>query len=121
MAASHSDSYQLSQSVPFQNRVQSSLLSACVSIANEGWAVAFHRERTTFIASTLSTSSTLASAVLLFTSTVACDANVLADATQGGTVPLTGANRDAQGAIVSDAHIDAAIASQFNAYIREPM
>lgn len=121
MAASHSDQYQLSQSPPFQNRVQASLIAACVAIGTEGWAVLFHRERSTFAASILSASGTVQSTfVQLFSNSVATDTNVIADATQAGTVVLTSTNRDAQGALVTDAHIDAAISGQFNSFIRLP-
>jgi hypothetical protein len=120
MAASHSDSFQLSQDVTFQGRVQQALLTACVSIANEGWAVAFHRERAMFINSILSSTAQLTAMVTLFTNSVSTDATCLSDATVGGTVPLTGANRAAQAVLVTDVHIDNAISSQFNAFIREP-
>ena len=120
MAASHSDRYQLSQSQPFQNRVQASLLSAFVAITNEGWTIPFHRERTGYIVNAMSTSTTLATAVTLFSDMVATDPTVISDATQAGTVALTPANRDAQGALVTDAHIDSAISSQFNAIVRVP-
>ena len=120
MAASHSDSFQLSQDATFQGRVQAALLTAFVAIANEGWAVPFHRERTMFIVSALGSASALSSVVTLFTNTVSADTTCLSDATAAGTVILTSANRTAQAALVTDAHIDAAIASQFNAYIRVP-
>lgn len=120
MAASHNDSYQLSQEPTFQNRVQVSLLAACVAISNEGWGVAFHRERSTFASQVLISPNTPTNYVGLFTNTVANDSTCLADATVGGTVSLTSGNRAAQAALVTDAHIDAAIASQFNSFIREP-
>lgn len=120
MAASHNDSFQLSQDPVFQNRVQAGLLTACISISTEGWAVAFHRERSTYIQNILSSTNSLAAAVTLFANSVATDVTVLADATVGGTIILTGANRAVQSLLVTDAHIDSAISSQFNSYIREP-
>ena len=120
MTASRNDSYQLAQDVVFQHRVQSSLLAAAISIANEGWAVPFHRERSMYVSNFLSVKSTQTDMVLLFTNTVATDASVLADATVGGTIALTGANVAAQALLITDAHIDTAIAAQFNAFIREP-
>ena len=120
MAASRNDSYQLSQDSTYQHRIQASLLAACIAIATEGWAVAFHRERATFVQSILSSTTSLASAVTLFSNSSATDATVLADATVGGTVVLITGNRAAQAALVTDAHIDNAISSQFNAFIREP-
>jgi hypothetical protein len=58
--------------------------------------------------------------VQLFSNAVATDASVIGDATQAGTVALTAGNRAAQSALVTDAHIDTAIASMFNSFIREP-
>lgn len=120
MAAGRNDMYQLSQDPVFQNRVQASLLAACVAIANEGWAVPFHRERATFAAQVLSSNGSQATYVTLFANAVATDANVIADATQAGTVALTPANRATQALLVTDAHIDNAISGQFNSFIREP-
>lgn len=120
MAASHSDSYQLSQSPVFQNRVQAALLAACINVSTEGWGVAFHRERSTFVNSILSNTTSFGANVTLFSNSSATDATVLADATQNGTVVLTTGNRDTQAALVTDAHIDNAISSQFNAFVREP-
>lgn len=120
MAASHSDSYQLSQDATFQNRVQAALLTAFVAISNEGVAVPYHRERTFFIVAALGSTASLNSAVILFSNTVATDSTCLSDATQAGTVVLSSTNRAAQAALVTDAHIDAAISSQFNAFIRVP-
>lgn len=121
MAASRSDEYQLSQSPAFQNRVQASLIAACVAIGTEGWTVLFHRERSTFAANILSANGTTqTSFVQLFANAAATDPNLIADATTGGTIVLTSTNRDAQGALVTDAHIDAAISGQFNSFIRLP-
>jgi hypothetical protein len=58
--------------------------------------------------------------VALFSNTVANDTNVINDATAAGTVVLTSGNRATQQALVTDAHIDLAIASSFNSFIREP-
>lgn len=120
MAASRSDENQLSQDPIFQGRVQASLVAACVAIANEAWTVPFHRERSTFAAQILSATGGQSPYVTLFSNSVSTDPNVIADATQGGTVVLTGANRAAQAALVTDAHIDAAVSSQFNAFMRLP-
>lgn len=117
MAVTHNDKYILSTDVAFRNRVQASLMAACVSIANEGWAVAFHRERAQFVTQILSLPSTW---VPLFTNTVSTDASVIGDATQAGTVVLTAGNVATQAALVTDAHIDAAISAEFNAFIRVP-
>lgn len=120
MAASHSDSFQLSQDSTFQGRVQQALVAACISIANEGNTVAFHRERARYVVQILSSTNALSAGMTLFTNSVSTDATCLSDATQAGTVVLTSGNRAAQAALVTDAHIDSAISSQFNAFILEP-
>jgi hypothetical protein len=118
MAASYSDSWQLSQSTNFLNRVQSALTSACVSIANEARSVAFHPQRANFAATILGYTAGSNPYIQLFCNTVSCDTTCIGDATQGGTVVLTAANRDAQGALVTDAHILAAVSSDFNTFIQ---
>lgn len=120
MAVSYSDKYQLSQEPTFQNRVQASLVAACIAIANEGWTVAFHRERSGFATQILQGPTTPTNYVQLFSNAVATDATVIADATQAGTVAIIAGNRVAQSALVTDAHIDSAISSQFNSFVREP-
>jgi hypothetical protein len=117
---SYADSWQLSQDVTFQGRVQQSLLVQFANIGTEGWTVPFHRERQRFVVNTLSNSNALTSAVTLFTNSVSANAIVLGDATVNGTVVLTGANRAAQAALVTDLHIDNAIAAQINSYILQP-
>lgn len=49
---------------------------------------------------------------------VATDTTVLSDATSGLTIDVTPGNAEAQGLLVTDAHIDNAIASQFNSYLQ---
>jgi hypothetical protein len=120
MAASYSDSFQLSQDPTFQGRVQQSLVTQCTNIANEGWGVAFHRERSRFITGILSNPTSLSNYVTLFSNVVAANATVLSDATQAGTVALTTGNRATQAALVTDAHIDNAISAQIGAFVLEP-
>lgn len=117
MAVSHSDRFQLSQDVGFQSRVQAALAAACVNIANEGWAIAFHRERASFAVQILNGAQNF---TILFANTVSTDTSVIGDATQAGTVALTSGNRAAQALLVTDVHIDNAISAEFNAYIRVP-
>lgn len=120
MAVTHNDKYQLSQEPAFQTRVQVSLMAACVAIANEGWTIVFHRERADFARSVLLSPSSPTNYVQLFSNAVATDVSVIGDATAAGTVVLTGANRAAQSALVTDAHIDSAVSAMFNSFIREP-
>lgn len=120
MAVTYNDKFQLSQEATFQNRVQASLVAACVSISNEGWAIPFHRERATFAAQVLLAPTGSTNYVQLFSNAVSNDASVIGDATAAGTVVLTAGNRATQQASVTDAHIDTAIAAAFNSFIREP-
>lgn len=117
MAVTYNDKFQLAQDSTFQNRVRTSLIAACISIKNEGAGVAFHRERETYLVSVMNSPD---SYKVLFANAVATDASVINDATATGTVALTGANVAAQQANVTDAHIDTAIASQFNSFFRTP-
>jgi hypothetical protein len=119
MTASRSDMYLLSQDPTFQNRVQASMLAAAIAIANEGYAVIFHAARASFAVGVLISPRGVSGGLnytILFTNTVATDANVIADATVGGTVALTTNNAVTQAALVTDAHIDAAVSAQWNAF-----
>lgn len=118
MAVTHKDRYTLSTDPTFKTRVQAALITACVSIANEGWTVPFHRERANFASQILSSPSSPVDYVQLFTNTVATDATCISDATAAGTVVLSGANIATQAALVTDVHIDVALSSEFNAFIR---
>jgi hypothetical protein len=117
MAVSYNDKQQLSQDATFQNRVKMSLVAACISIHNEGWAVAFHREREAFASAVMNAPDTFKGNA---TTAVATDTSCINDATATGTVVLTSANVAAQAALVTDAHIDAAISGQFNTFFRTP-
>jgi microcompartment protein CcmK/EutM len=112
--------YQLSQEPTFQNRVQASLVAACIAISNEGWSIPFHRERSDFATRVLLAPNGTTNYVGLFSNAVATDALVIGDATQAGTVVLSSGNRATQAALVTDAHIDSAISAMFNSFVREP-
>lgn len=116
MAASRNDMYLLSQDSVFQHRVQASLMSTCVAVSNEAWS-ALHRPRQNFVSQILQSPTTMANQVTLFTCLAATDTSVIADATVGGTISLTGANTAAQALLVTDAHIDSAISAAFNAFL----
>lgn len=115
-----SDSFQISQDPTFQGRVQAALLTACVNIANEGWAIAFHRERATFASQILSTTQSPNPYYLLFANSVATDPTCVSAANQNNTVPVTSTNRATQCALITDAEINNAISAQFNGFVREP-
>lgn len=93
------------------------MLAASIAITTEAWTVAFHRERQTQAVGILNNPDSFK---VLFASTVATDANVISDATQVGTVALTTGNVATQAALVTDAHIDAAVSAQFNSFFRTP-
>lgn len=114
MAASYSDKAILATDPGFQSRVKASLVQASVSITNEGWTVPFHEMRMRYAVGVLNSPSSFAP---LFANAVANDAGVIGDATQGGTVALTGANVVAQAALVTDAHLDTAVASVFGSFL----
>jgi hypothetical protein len=115
MAASRNDSYVLGTNAGFLGRVQASMVSAAVAIASEGLNVANHPSRLQLVHQILSSPSDQTRLATMFALSVATDPTVLVDATQAGTVVL-GANVGTQQALVTDAHIDAAVSGQFNAY-----
>lgn len=117
MTVSYGDKHFLQSDTQFQNRVRASLVAAAVNIANEGWAVVFHKQRADRAALILLSPDTYK---LLFAASVATDANCIGDATQAGTVVLTAGNVAAQAALVTDAHIDAAISAEYNAFLTLP-
>lgn len=118
MAASLSDSNVLGINATFSGRVQSSLLAAAIAIFAEGSSVANHRDRVAFIHQLLASPTNVANFTSLFALTVATDTTVLGQATQAGTVVLTGSNVAAQQALVTDAAISSAISGQFNAFVQ---
>lgn len=112
-----SDSFILGgTSTMFQQRVEMSLLSACININSEGIAVNNHSARLALVHSILASPAQLQNYAQMFALTVATDASVLADATQNSTVVLSSVNVSTQQALVTDAHIDTAVSGQFNAY-----
>jgi hypothetical protein len=121
---SFSDASVLAQDPTFQGRVGAALLTYAQVVATENPAtVPFHRERANFAVQIFT--ATLNSQgvnpwTLIFANSVATDTTIITDATVSNTVPLTAANRAAQGLLVTDTHISNAVASQFNSYVREP-
>jgi hypothetical protein len=117
MAATFKDMDQLRLDLTFQGRVRAALISLALGASAEAWSVPFHRERQMFAVQILNSPDAF---VNLFASSIATDATVIADATQGGTVAITGANVAAQQALVTDAHITAALTAQVNSYLKAP-
>lgn len=114
MVAVHTDSFNLSLNGTFQNRVETSLVAACVAIASESTATVGHVTRRPYAATVLNGPQ---SYTQQFSLAVATDTNCLSDATAAGTVPITSTNSNTQEALVTDAHIDAAVAAMFNAFV----
>lgn len=117
MAASYSDQQFLAADPTFQNRVRQSLINACIAIKNEAITTAFHRERETYVVQVMANPDSFK---IIWAQAVATNTAVIADATQNGTVVLTGTNAQTQAALVTDAHIDTAISSDFNSFFRTP-
>lgn len=117
----YSDQQILAGDPTFQNRVRQSMLTACISIVSASFGAAgeggFHRERQVFAVGCTNSPDTYK---LLFAQSVATNASVIGDATVAGTVPLTSGNVAAQAALVTDAHIDVAVSSNFNSFFRTP-
>jgi hypothetical protein len=116
MAASFNDSAVLGVNPAFIARVEAALLSAVININSEGIAVVNHSPRIQFVHQVLQSPTNLTNYATMFALSVATDANVIADATQAGTVVLTTNNIAAQEALVTDTHITNAVSGQFNAY-----
>ncbi len=127
MPASRSDQNVLSTDGVFRGRVRASMIAAAIAINAEArtvpggfpaWAVAdYYAKRATLASKIVLAPDAYAP---LVTNGVSTDANVVADATVGGTVSLaslTAIQVATQAGLVTDAHIDAAVAGQFNDFI----
>lgn len=117
MATSRSDMNILSTDTGFIGRVRASMIFTAVAITTESRTTAFHRERETYAVAILNSPDIYK---VLFANTASTDSNVVGDATASGTVVLTSGNVATQAALVTDAHIDTAISSQFNSFFRTP-
>ena len=114
MAASRNDSFILGGNTVFVGRVQASMVAACIAIAAEGNNVVNHHARILLVHQILASPASQTSFATMFALSVAIDSLVLADAAPTGMV--LGANVGTQQALITDAHIDAAVKDQFNAY-----
>jgi hypothetical protein len=110
------DSAVLSVNVMFQNRVQMAMIAACIAIASELTSVLWHEHRVELVHAILSSPTSVNNYTTMFSQTAATDSTVLGDATVGGTVALTTANAATQQALITDAHINAAVSGQFYAF-----
>ena len=114
MATSHSDRYFLGIEPLFVHRVRSSLLIYCATVVNEGWAVVFHEQRLQRAVSVINNPDSF---MQLYANAAALDASVISDATGAGTVAVDASNSATRQALVTDAHLDAAILAQFNYFV----
>lgn len=115
MAASLNDNSVLGANTVFIGRVQSSLLAACVAIFNEANNNR-HVFRVALVHQVMANPTSVLNWATTFAMAVSTDTSVISDATQAGTVVLSGANVLAQQALVTDAHISTAISSMFDAF-----
>ena len=112
----------LQNNTTFQGRVAASMVAAAIAIAGEAPTAGaggawLHRVRANLGAQILAGPAAFQ---LLFAESVATDPSVIGDATVGGTVILTTANVAAQQLLVTDAHINAAVSGQWNAFLTLP-
>lgn len=118
MPASYNDMAVLASNAVFQDRVRSAMIAGAILVKGESpTAIPFHREREAYVVQALNSPDTFK---VLFANAVATDSTVIADATQGGTVALTTGNVATQQALVTDAHILAALSATFNSFFRTP-
>ena len=119
MAASYSDQQFLAADATFQNRVRQSLILFVVNtIGTESpVTVAFHRERSRFAVLVMNQPDSFK---VIAAQLAATNATVISDATVGGTVVLSAANAAAQAALVTDVHIDNALAAAYNDFFLTP-
>ena len=114
----YSDQQLLAADLTFQSRVRQALLKGCVAIkAEDPTATPFHREREAFAVSVANNPDAYK---VLMSQSIASNTSVIGDATVGGTVPITSGNAAAQAVLVTDAHIDSAISSNFTSFFRTP-
>ncbi len=114
MAASYNDQAVLATDVTFKNRVQAALVGGALTLQAEASTVANHYRRVSLSVLILNNPAAYSA---LFVQSVATDTTVIADATQAGTVVLTTGNVAAQAALVTDAHILAALNAQINSFV----
>jgi hypothetical protein len=111
----------LASDTTFQGRVRAALAAACEAISTEATTVAYHYRRIQFVIQVLPSIAVGSGGQnwpLIFATTVATDPSVISDATAAGTVALTAGNVAAQAALVTDAHINNAVSSQFNSFFQ---
>jgi hypothetical protein len=119
MAASRADQAILAADTTFQNRVRQSLIATSISITTEGWAGGpIHKQRVSRAEQILNSPDSFKP---IYAMSAATDPSIIADATVGGTVVLTAGNAAAQAALVTDAHMDNAMSSQFNSFFDPPL
>jgi hypothetical protein len=118
MAASFNDMAVLSGDTTFKTRVLAALIQASANVGAEQTSsslpAAIHLARKNYAAQVLGNPSSFQ---MNFVYVACVDSNVIAAATQNGTVALTAGNVATQAALVTDAIITTAIATAFNYFI----
>lgn len=110
------DSAVLGAHLPFQGRVQASMVSGCVVVSAEGINVNNHTQRLQLVHTILANPTNLQNYTTMFAMAVAVDPTVLSDATSASTIQLDGSNVATRAVLVTDAHINAALVSSVNAF-----
>lgn len=115
------DQQVLSSDPTFQNRVRESLLSFCSTVSGETitgltgtMPTHLHLLRANFCNTVVMSPDNYK---VLFADMAASNATVIGDATQAGTVPLTGTNVAAQATKVLDTDLNNAVAAVLNVFL----
>jgi hypothetical protein len=90
----------------FQSRVRAAMVEQAAAVGFEANSVTNHSNRLSYAVMAI---ENLAVQAGIIANLVATDANCISDATAVGTVTLTTVNLAAQAALVTDAHIRAAV------------
>ena len=110
------DQHVLAGDLGLRGRIGTALAATCVYITLEASTAAYHYERAKLATQILGQLDSQRWPVL-FQQVVCTDSQVVDDATEGGTVELDADNVAEQAAKVTDAHLSAAVSSQFNSFI----
>lgn len=118
------DQQTLAADPTFQNRVRQALIVYCQVITSETVTgltgtvpISYHIKRANFCASIMAAPDSFKQ---LFSDAAAINATILNEATQNGTVPLTGTNVAAQAAKILDPDLNNAVSSMFNQFLTVP-
>lgn len=115
MPSTYSDQSFLADSAPFRARVQQALVAGAISVASEAVTVAHHAARAAYVAEVMANPPAFISR---FAMAVAAQQAVIDAATGNGAVVLDGTNVATRQALITDAQLNAALNTVFNAFVR---